>query len=190
MPLLIELSYRKMQINFDTHDNDLIIDFVLEMTIRYDMDDPRTEGLEDVELLYDEIPVIFGMDMDIEDDVLWGHINLMGLDIDPKYGQISYPKSNGLDLTTNEYVRFLYGVSYMLEDMQNYLNEVDLRNGVPFPYDTDEFYSSILFKEDVVYLMLELQDTAWQYVDIDADGPLPFDTRNDDPYYEDYWETW
>lgn len=179
VPLTLEVSYQKMQINYDMHDQDVIFDFILELTIRYDMEDPRNADKEDKELLYDEIPVILGLDIEIDDDILYGNINLCKLDIDPKYGQISYPIRNEMNFTTNDYVRFLYSIGYILEDMQSYFNEVDLKYGVPFPYDTKEFYTTVTFEDDVMYFLLDLGEEAYMFVDLDSEGPLPFENRDD-----------
>ena len=66
-------------------------------------------------------------------------------------------------ITPNEYHSFISDFSLMLVSQKTYLNDVILRGGIPFPYDTEEFYTTVQFREGAMYLINVVEEEYATY---------------------------
>jgi len=48
-------------------------------------------------------------------------------------------------------------VGVSLNKVKEYLNEVPFREGIDTPYDTNDFYTRLMFRRDAMILILENQ---------------------------------
>ena len=58
-------------------------------------------------------------------------------------------------MTENEYKKFLNEFSLTLNYIKKYYNDVILRGGILFPYDVEEFYTSVKFGPHAMYFLFE-----------------------------------
>ena len=56
-------------------------------------------------------------------------------------------------MTENDYRSFLSDLSMTLNFIKKHYNEVILRQGVPFPYDVPEFYTTMAFYPGAAYFL-------------------------------------
>lgn len=115
------------------------------------------------ELMYDELKMILSVDMTAEDDILFVKILNLKLDIDSRFGQRSAPIRDGMELTENEYREFLSTYGFAMNYIKKWMNDVYLREGIYFPYNVEEFYTTVFFKEKSMHIMLEVEEGAEQY---------------------------
>jgi hypothetical protein len=93
--------------------------------------------------MYDELSMMASLNVELADDVFYAHIEKLALNIHEKYGQKSHPKENNIGMTENEYKTFLNEFSLTLNYIKKYYNDVIFRGGVDFPYDVEEFYTTL-----------------------------------------------
>ena len=67
---------------------------------------------------------------------------------------------NGMNLTPNEYREFLSTFGFTNNYMKKWMNDVVFRNGVRFPYNMSEIYTTIKFQEKSAHIFLEVEDNA------------------------------
>lgn len=179
IPLEFELSYRdmKIEIPYERNDIDVHAGFVLRLIMRYDEKDPRfkEKGLTQTELFYDELKMITKYDLDIQEDVLLVDMKALQFDIDKRYGFRDMPMRNNLDMTPEEYKELIGQTQLYFNFIRRYFNDVALVNGVPFPYSTKEFYTSLDFAENAMYFIFEVEDTAAYYLEEDGQIDEVFD---------------
>ena len=88
-------------------------------------------------------------------------------------------------MSRNEYSSFLTDFSLTLNTVKTQYNDVILRNGVPFPYNVPEFYTSLKFYPGAAYFLFETEEefkqTAFsqKYREGDMD-------EEENPYLEEY----
>jgi hypothetical protein len=110
-------------------------------------------------LLFDELPIVQSFTgVELKDDIFFLTINALSLNIHDRYGQKSYPKENSMDMSPNEYKTFLSELSLTLNFIKKYFNDVILRGGLPFPYNVDEFYTSVKFGPNSLYFLFETEE--------------------------------
>lgn len=80
------------------------------------------------------------------------------MNIHERYGQKYEPSYNSLNMTVNDYASFLTDFSLTLNSIKKHYNDVILRNGVPFPYDVPEFYTSLKFYPGAAYFLFETEE--------------------------------
>ena len=66
-------------------------------------------------------------------------------------------------MSANDYRAFITDFSLMLIEQRKYLNDVILRNGIPFPYDVPEFYTTVQFRPGVAYFIMVVEDEYKAY---------------------------
>jgi hypothetical protein len=151
VPLTFELSYTDMKFTFgDTNEMNLLIDYKLHM---------RVTTLDDSGgYFYDEIPMQVGGNIELHDNIIHGEISLITMNIHERYGQKTQPHDNSLGLTENDYRSFLSDYSLTLNFIKKHYNDVILRQGIPFPYDVPEFYTSLAFYPGAAYFLFETEE--------------------------------
>ena len=68
-----------------------------------------------------------------------------------------------MELTENEYREFLSTYGFCMNFIKKWMNDVYLREGIYFPYNVEEFYTTVFFKEKSMHIMLEVEDSAEQF---------------------------
>lgn len=61
-------------------------------------------------------------------------------------------------LSENEYREFLLDLESTIKFLKTYMNNVLLKDKVPFPYNFKEFDWNILFNNNAVYFLLDVID--------------------------------
>ena len=131
-------------------DLDVILDYTLQLDVL---------NINGHEIYFkDDIPIQQGFTMELEDNMLYANIGLLSMNIHERYGQKSEPKVNNLNMTENDYAGFLTDFSLTLNTIKKHYNDVILRNGVPFPYDVPEFYTSLKFYPGAAYFLFETEE--------------------------------
>jgi len=137
-PLKINISYKDVKVLFGQFDTDIILDYTMCLSFSLD-----TMGAK--ELLYDEVKMISSMNMKAKDDILFITLLNHKLNVNNKFGQKNVPMRNSMKLTSNEYREFLSTFGFSSNYMKKWLNDVVFRNGVRFPYNMKEIYTTIKF---------------------------------------------
>ena len=150
VPLNMYLHMKNPKVLLGQYDTDLIIEYTLAMQW-YN---------HNKEIMYDELPIITSMDMKMKDDVMFIKLLNHKLDVDGRKGQKSQPIRNNMDMSENEYREFLSTYGFTLNYIKKWLNDVYLREGIPFPYNISEFKTELSFKEKSMHIMLEVEDEA------------------------------
>jgi hypothetical protein len=122
---------------FGQFDTDVVIEYQINLGF---MDDNTGE-----ELLYDEIRMVTSADIEAQNDIVM--INLLNNKIDTAshFGNKKLPIRNSMDMTENDYREFLSTLGFTLNYLKKWLNDVVLRNGIIFPFNTHEFDTSLKF---------------------------------------------
>lgn len=155
IPLRFELGYRDMKIDFGLNNHDVSVEYVLQLRV---LEDGQNRMNLTGTLLYDEIPMVLSFDTWLEDDIIYGHIDVLSINIHKRYGQKEFPKENHMNMTTNEYRAFLAEFSLTLNYIKDWSNDVFLRPGQPFPYDVEEFWTFLEFEPNTMYFLFETEE--------------------------------
>jgi len=83
------------------------------------------------------------LNMQAKDDILFMEILNHKLNINHKFGQKKAPMRNNMKLTANEYREFLSTLGFSHSYLKKWLNDIIFRNGVRFPYNMKEIYTTI-----------------------------------------------
>lgn len=90
-------------------------------------------------------------------------MTVLNLHIHERYGQRSTPKYSSFEITENEYRRYLGQFSLALNQVKTYMNEVVFRDGLTFPYDVPEFYTTVEFRPGALYFIMLVEDEYKTY---------------------------
>lgn len=140
IPIQLTLGFKDVKVLFGQYDTDIIFEYTA--TLKF-----HEGSISGKELLYDEINMIMSMNMEAEDDILFINLLNLKLDIDSRFGQRSAPIRDGMELTENEYREFLSTYGFALNYMKKWLNDVHFREGIHFPFNPEEFYTTLNFQE-------------------------------------------
>lgn len=150
-PLRSKISFKNVNVIFGQYDSDIIIDYTT--CLSYSLD-----TLGSSEIFYDEINMVTSMNMKAENDVLFIDLLSHKLNINNKFGQKTSPMRNSMKLTSNEYREFLSTFGFTNNYMKKWLNDVIFRNGVRFPYNMHEIYTTLKFQEKSAHIFLEVEE--------------------------------
>lgn len=110
-------------------------------------------------LLRDELAMKNDLYIVLDDDELWLWIEDINLNIHERYGQRSVPKQNSLNMTENDYQKFLGELSMSLYQIEEHLNEVTFRDPIPmYQLETPEFYKGVMFWDHAMYIELFVEE--------------------------------
>jgi len=171
-----------MEVNFGLNDVDVSLEYTLEIRI---LEEGSNRMNLTGTLLYDELPMITSIDTWLEDDIIYGYVKALKLNIHDRYGQKSFPKENWIGMTENEYKAFLNEFSLTLNDIKNYYNDVILRPGLPFPYDVPEFWTFMEFGPNAMYFLFETEE---EYKMAPSHYDMIEDDESPDPYNYYYYD--
>jgi hypothetical protein len=115
-PLKFVLGYRDMKIKFNTpsipgmfsvDDNCITFDFILELYIFYDFDEPQHKhmNLSKEELMYDEIPFTVSGNVHTLSNLMFPRLNIWEMNM--AHGTKHYPHRNSMDMKSTDYLEFL-----------------------------------------------------------------------------------
>lgn len=150
-PLRVKITYKDVNALFGQFDTDIILDYTMCLSFSLD-------AIGSKELLYDEVKMITSMNMKAEDDILFITLLNHKLNVNNKFGQKNIPMRNGMNLTPNEYREFLSTFGFTNNYMKKWMNDVVFRNGVRFPYNMKEIYTTIKFQEKSAHIFLEVEE--------------------------------
>jgi len=126
---------------FGKFDSDIIYEYTT--CVSFFLDDLGSTE----ELLYDEINMIISLDVTAQDDVAFIHFLNLKRDTEERYGERTMPIRNNMDMTEQDYTEFLSTYGFFLSDFKKWLNNDYLAWGLRFPYNPEEFYTTLNFKE-------------------------------------------
>ena len=92
-------------------------------------------------------------DLDLQNATMYPNIQSLAINIDQRYGQKYMPNFNALNMTENDYRSFLGQLQLSLNEVKSYFNDIIFREGIPFKYANEEFYTRIAFQKDVMYFL-------------------------------------
>merc|ERR1719163_855948 len=105
------------------------------------------------------------MNVRAEDDIVFIDILKNKLDIDNKYGQKEAPMRNGMNLTPNEYREFISSFGFFQNYLKKWFNNVYFKNGLSFPYNPRELYTSLDFQEKQLHVMIEVEGEMGEFME-------------------------
>lgn len=106
-------------------------------------------------VLDDELRMISTMDVRADDDIVYITLKENKLDVDSQ-GHATAPKFTQLDITEAEYREFVSSFGFYMNYLKKYLNNVYFKNGLKFPYNPDEIYTTVDFKPQSMHIFLDL----------------------------------
>jgi hypothetical protein len=147
--------------------------------VKYDTAHPSNKELklENTEIFLDELKETVALEVEMEDDIVFAEIHEMQLSIHDRYSR-DYPMRSSFNITENEYRRFTQDFSLMLVSQKKYLNEVVLRNGIKFPYEVEQFYTTVQFRDGAMYFINVVEEEYATYKE-----QYPHREANDKKWY-------
>lgn len=76
------------------------------------------------------------------------------------------PKRNSMSMTSNEYQEFLEDFSLTVGEFKKWMNDVVLRGDrVTFPYNLEEFDTTVKFHPGTMHVMIDVEDKAYKFLE-------------------------
>lgn len=109
------------------------------------------------ELIYDELKMVISTNVNASQDIVYPKfINFKILhDINGR----NAPLRNSLGMTAAEYREFLSVTGFFFSSVKKYMNEVYMVNGMHFPYKIEELDTEVIFKNKLMYVMIDVQES-------------------------------
>lgn len=139
---------------FKAGEADVEVSFTMGLEVSADVN--NTGVVKSV--FYDEIPIVTTFNMRADDDIAYITILENKLNIDSRFGHEVAPKRTSLDITESEYREFISSFGFYLNYLRKYLNNVYFKNGLWLPYNPEEIYTTVFFKEQSMHIFLDLAD--------------------------------
>lgn len=155
-PLTGETSVKDVTVLFGSFDSDIIISYTVCLQLNLENGD---------EIIYDELRMVTSMKVRAEDDLVYPTLLKHKLYIDNQYGQSTEPLRNGMKLTTNEYREFISSFGFYQNYLKKWLNNVYFKNGLSFPYNPSELYTTLDFQEKQMHIMLEVEGDFGRFME-------------------------
>lgn len=95
------------------------------------------------EIFYDDFKMFSSMNLTADDDIAF--INILKLNLDNQYNNKKFSSRNSLNITPSEYREFLQTFKFLENYIKTYLNNVMFKEGIKFPYNPNEIYTSVSF---------------------------------------------
>lgn len=170
--LLIHVNYKDVKIQFGKQKSDIIADFTMGMNVE------TIGGNKTGSVLYDEFKMRTTANVAAADDVVYVALNTLELDAEGSRGTKKRPIRDQLDMTEIEYTEFVDNMGLYMNYLRKYLNAVYFKNGLQFPYNPKEIYTTVKFAEQSAHIFLDVADEADkffedQYWDEDAKKSRP-----------------
>jgi len=120
------------------------------------------DGEDGKEVLYDELKILTSLDVEVLKDIAFPHFVTLKLDLDKKFSKAK-PKRTSLTLTERDYRKFLSTFGLSLMEVKTLLNDVVMINGVAFPYNVEEIYTTVDFLDKSMHVFMEVEDSAAEF---------------------------
>lgn len=130
-------TFRDINVIFGTFDTDIILSYTVCFQINL------AENGD--EIIYDELKMVSSAKLRAEDDRVFVTLLKNKLFIDNQFGQSTEPKRNGMRLTSNEYREFISSFGFYMNYLKKWFNNVYFKNGLDFPYNPAELYTTLEF---------------------------------------------
>ena len=154
--LVSSLKFKDVKVKFAEGDADIVLDYTMALTIHKDMFSEKPE-------YYDEMRIITTLKARADDDVVYMTILEHKLDVDSHLDNQNAPMQTTLDINTAEYREFLSSFGFYMNFLRKYINNVVLKDGIQFPYNPKEIYTTIDFKPKQMHVFMELADDAGEF---------------------------
>jgi len=159
-PLELKIGFEDPQVMFGDYDTDLVFTFNLKYKFFIDLpQDSLPEGMRK-ELFYDDVRMVLAANIESDDDVFYMNFQSLKLDTSKETTMKKVPIRNSLDLTENEYREYLSTFGFSLNYLKKYLNDVVFRNGVKFPFNAEELYTSLEFAKGQMHVLIDVNEKA------------------------------
>lgn len=142
------VTYKDVNVIFGSFDTDVILSYTVSFQLNLDNGD---------EIIYDELKMVTSAKVRSEDDNVYVTLLKNKLFIDNQFGQSTEPKRNGMQLTSNEYREFISSFGFYMNYMKKWMNNVYFKNGLTFPYNPQELYTTLEFQEKQLHVMIEVE---------------------------------
>lgn len=146
-PMRIEIGFKDFDVQIGQFDTDLTTTFVVKIGV-------FIEG--GPELVYDEFKMVISTNVNTTQDIVYPKfINFKILhDINGR----NAPLRNSLGMTPAEYREFISVTGFFFNNIKKYMNEVYMANGMHFPYKVEELDTEVIFKDKLMYVMIDVQE--------------------------------
>lgn len=168
---------------FGNYDTDVIISYTVCFTLNVDVNNqpqdfpdfdeirrdsknvqkpPRFE-----EVLYDEVKMVTSAKVRAEDDIIFITLLKHKLFVDNELSpnKRHQPIRNGMNLNGNEYREFLSSFGFFQNYLKKWFNNVYFKEGIAFPYNPQELYTTLEFEERQMHVMIEVEDDFAEFME-------------------------
>lgn len=133
-------------VQFGRFDADVTVDFKLHLKI-------SQEG----QLVFeDDFDTIMGADLIVDNDTVY--FKILDLKLAPLPSTKRSATLDRMGLSSQEYVALRDALHFSLGDLRQSLNANYFDQGIVLPYNVDEIYTSVYFREHAMYVMLEIEE--------------------------------
>ena len=146
-----------MRINYGINRDDVSIQYTMKIGFSLD-------ALGTKELLYDEINFETSFDLKADNDIVYGVIKKHRIDM-PRHRSKKLPVRNTMNMTSTDYNEFISTFGFTNNYIKKWMNDVVLREGIKFPYNMEELYTTLQFTEGAMHIMLEVEKEYEEYLD-------------------------
>jgi hypothetical protein len=149
------VKFKDITVLFGSYDTDIILSY----TACFQLSTAHKE------VIYDELKMVTSMKVRSEDDMVYPTILKNKLFIDNQFGQSTEPMRNGMKLTSNEYREFISSFGFFQNYIKKWLNNVYFKKGLNFPYNSKELYTSLIFEEKQLHVMIEVEEDMGEFLE-------------------------
>lgn len=154
--LQVDLNFRDFKVQFGKMNTDVIMQYTMGFSLALDKNNSET-------LFYDEFKMVTTANVRAADDIVYISLQSNKLDIDADRGHQTKPMMDKMNITTTEYREFVSSFGFYANFLKKYLNNVYFKNGIRFPYNPKEIYTTVKFKEQSAHIFLTLNEDADQF---------------------------
>lgn len=155
--LLIHVTYKDAKIQFGKQGSDVIADFTMGM----DVSTKKGDKVEAV--LYDEFKMRTTANVAAADDTVYIALQSLELDAEGSRGSKVRPIRDNLNMDESEYTEFVDNMGLYMNYLRKYLNAVYFKKGLQFPYNPEEIYTTLKFKEQSMHVFLDVAEEAERF---------------------------
>lgn len=155
-------TFKDVNVIFGSFDTDVIVSYTVAFQLEKDC---QADGAGGQEVMYDELKMVTSAKIRSENDMLFVTLLKNKLFIDNQYGQSTEPLRNGMELTANEYREFISSFGFFQNYLKKWFNNVYFKNGLSFPYNPRELYTSLDFQEKQLHVMIEVEGEMGEFME-------------------------
>jgi hypothetical protein len=156
-PLHGYVTFKDFNVIFGSFDTDVIASYTTCFAL-YSDDTGK-------ELIYDELKMVTSAKVKSDNDKVYISLLKNKLFIDNQYGQSTEPMRNSMKLTSNEYREFISSFGFFQNYLKKWFNNVYFKNGINFPYNPQELYTSLEFQEKQLHVMIEVEGEIAEFLE-------------------------